>query len=133
MRCSCRHSSWLCRPIPPAATRAFILSRLLASFVALRQHQSWPIANLGRKWNKDDDHQPENAAASTANVNRKLASREALDGIQNLSSAAARRSPAGEPRHEEHVPHSICAYPMTTSSESSHALTPGQIRATDTA
>ncbi|KAF2272569.1 uncharacterized protein EI97DRAFT_205549 [Westerdykella ornata] len=60
-----------------------------------------------KKWPKDDEHQPESTHAAASNVNRKLASRDALDGIQNLNSAAARPSHEAEGRHDEHVPHSI--------------------------
>ncbi|KAF2182235.1 hypothetical protein K469DRAFT_691463 [Zopfia rhizophila CBS 207.26] len=61
-----------------------------------------------KKWSKDDDHHAaDNNASSVSNANRKLASRDALDSIQNLSSASSRRSHEAEPRHDEHVPHSI--------------------------
>lgn len=69
-----------------------------------------------KKWTKDDEQQSnnENAQSSAsnnnannANANRKLASRESLDGIQSLNSATSLRSHEPEPRHEEHVPHSI--------------------------
>ncbi|KAJ4296643.1 hypothetical protein N0V90_006691 [Kalmusia sp. IMI 367209] len=61
-----------------------------------------------RKWNKDDEHHVETTAnASAAGASRKLASREALDSIQNLTSAGSRRSHEAEPWHDEHVPHSI--------------------------
>ncbi|KAF2638082.1 cutinase transcription factor 1 alpha [Massarina eburnea CBS 473.64] len=65
-----------------------------------------------KKWSKDDEHPVENtaASASASNINRKLASRDALDSIQNLTSAAPRRSHETEPRLDEHVPHSICAF-----------------------
>ncbi|KAF2266953.1 cutinase transcription factor 1 alpha [Lojkania enalia] len=58
-----------------------------------------------KKWSKDDDHLENTTTVSAAN--RKLASREALDGFQTLNSASSRRSHEAEPRHEEHVPHSI--------------------------
>ncbi|OCK83063.1 hypothetical protein K432DRAFT_379833 [Lepidopterella palustris CBS 459.81] len=59
-----------------------------------------------KKWSKEDDHSLD-VNASVSNANRKLASREALDSIQNLAAASSRRSHDPEPRHEEHVPHSI--------------------------
>ncbi|KAF2657530.1 hypothetical protein K491DRAFT_690990 [Lophiostoma macrostomum CBS 122681] len=60
-----------------------------------------------KKWSKDDDGHAENTNSSAANANRKLASREALDSIQNLNSASSRQSHETEARHDEHVPHSI--------------------------
>lgn len=62
-----------------------------------------------KKWSKDDDHSTEANASASSNANRKLASREALGSIQkpNLTATASRRSHDPEPRHEEHVPHSI--------------------------
>ncbi|KAH7130774.1 cutinase transcription factor 1 alpha [Dendryphion nanum] len=38
---------------------------------------------------------------------KKLVARDSLDGIQTLNSASSRRSHEAEPRHDEHVPHSI--------------------------
>ncbi|KAF1972863.1 cutinase transcription factor 1 alpha [Bimuria novae-zelandiae CBS 107.79] len=60
-----------------------------------------------KKWNKEDEPHAEPTHASTAGASRKLASREALDSIQNLTSAGSRQSNEAEPWHEEHVPHSI--------------------------
>ncbi|ORY07763.1 fungal-specific transcription factor domain-domain-containing protein [Clohesyomyces aquaticus] len=61
-----------------------------------------------KKWSKDEEHHHagENTA-SASSANRKLASREALDSVQNLTSASSRRSHEAEPRLDEHVPHSI--------------------------
>ncbi|CAI6246693.1 unnamed protein product [Periconia digitata] len=68
-----------------------------------------------KKWSKDDEKHTETTTASTAtaatavtssSINRKLASRDALDSIQHLNSAASCRSHE-EPRLDEHVPHSI--------------------------
>jgi hypothetical protein len=70
----------------------------------------WLSADVRRKWTKDEDHHAaEHSTTSLSNATRKLASRDALDSIQNLNSAASRRSHESEPRHDEHVPHSICA------------------------
>ncbi|KAF2108536.1 cutinase transcription factor 1 alpha [Lophiotrema nucula] len=60
-----------------------------------------------KKWSKDDDHHTESSANNLSSANRKLVSRDALDSVQNLNSASSRRSHEGEPRHDEHVPHSI--------------------------
>ncbi|KAF2463128.1 uncharacterized protein BDR25DRAFT_347359 [Lindgomyces ingoldianus] len=60
-----------------------------------------------KKWTKDDDNHAGENTSSVSSVNRKLASREALDSIQNLTSASSRRSHEAEPRLDEHVPHSI--------------------------
>ncbi|KAF2735243.1 hypothetical protein EJ04DRAFT_492095 [Polyplosphaeria fusca] len=61
-----------------------------------------------KKWSKDEDHQHDSSAA-VSSATRKLASRDALDSIQNLSSASSQPSHEAEPRHDEHVPHSIYA------------------------
>ncbi|KAF2003361.1 cutinase transcription factor 1 alpha [Amniculicola lignicola CBS 123094] len=70
-----------------------------------------PQSFISKKWSKDDDHQHHHAepaaTASVSSANRKLASREALDSAQTLNSASSRRSHEAEPRHDEHVPHSI--------------------------
>jgi hypothetical protein len=83
------------------------------------------ITDVHRKWSKDDDHNhTEHTTSSVSNANRKLASRDALDSIQNLNSAASRRSHEAEPRHDEHVPHSICAFlDNMYENNGSHALT----------
>ncbi|PSN72876.1 hypothetical protein BS50DRAFT_606729 [Corynespora cassiicola Philippines] len=60
-----------------------------------------------KKWNKDDEHHAESTTSAVPSANRKIASREALDSVQSLSSASSRRSHEAEPRHDEHVPHSI--------------------------
>lgn len=59
-----------------------------------------------KKWNKDDEAQTE-TTANTTNVTRKLASRDALDGVQSLNSVSSRASQDAESRINEHVPHSI--------------------------
>jgi len=59
-----------------------------------------------KKWSKDDEQSTENTA-SMANVTRKLASRDALDNAQTLSSSSSRGSHEAESRRDEHVPHSI--------------------------
>ncbi|KAH7080312.1 cutinase transcription factor 1 alpha [Paraphoma chrysanthemicola] len=59
-----------------------------------------------KKWSKDDDQQVE-CANSSSNATRKLASRDAIDSIQNLTSTASRGSHEAESRRDEHVPHSI--------------------------
>lgn len=57
-------------------------------------------------------------------ANRKIASREALDSVQSLSSASSRRSHEAEPRHDEHVPHSICALsPRSISTDVKYVIT----------
>ncbi|KAF2748142.1 hypothetical protein M011DRAFT_494012 [Sporormia fimetaria CBS 119925] len=60
-----------------------------------------------KKWTKDDEHQTENTTSTISTTNRKLASRDALDGVPNLKSAPSRRSHEAEGRPDEHVPHSI--------------------------
>ncbi|KAK1915502.1 hypothetical protein P3342_003312 [Pyrenophora teres f. teres] len=65
-----------------------------------------------KKWSKDDDQASENAsstATTTTTTTRKIASRDALDGVQSLQSASSRASHEAESRREreEHVPHSI--------------------------
>ncbi|KAJ4983702.1 cutinase transcription factor 1 beta [Stagonosporopsis vannaccii] len=59
-----------------------------------------------KKWNKDDDAQAE-TTATTTNVTRKLASRDALDSVPSLKSVSSRASQDAESRINEHVPHSI--------------------------
>ncbi|KAF2856158.1 hypothetical protein T440DRAFT_438912 [Plenodomus tracheiphilus IPT5] len=59
-----------------------------------------------KKWSKDDD-QPIESTPSGSNPNRKLASRDALDGVQSLHSGSSRGSQDAETRRDEHVPHSI--------------------------
>jgi hypothetical protein len=44
----------------------------------------------------------------TATATRKIASRDALDGAQNLNRSSSRGSHEAESRRDEHVPHSIC-------------------------
>jgi hypothetical protein len=68
------------------------------------------FTDVFRKWTKDDEHHTENTTSSVPSANRKLASRDALDSIQSLNTAASRRSHEAEPRPDEHVPHSICAF-----------------------
>lgn len=82
------------------------LSHQLTSFNTTNHF--WANANVSRKWSKDDEQNVENTTSSS-NVTRKLASRDALDSIQ-LGSASSRGSHEAEPRRDEHVPHSICAY-----------------------
>ncbi|KAF1951493.1 hypothetical protein CC80DRAFT_575389 [Byssothecium circinans] len=93
-------SSYASQPV--ATLNFFSVSNALIWQPQIPQH-----TDHGRKWSKDDEHHAETTTASVSNVNRKLASREALDSIQNLNSAAPRSSHEIEPRLDEHVPHSI--------------------------
>lgn len=87
------------------------------------------FADVDRKWNKDDEQQVE-SSSSASNATRKLASREALDITQNLNSASSRGSHEAEARRDEHVPHSICASPISFTER--HVLICPQTRATET-
>jgi hypothetical protein len=68
------------------------------------------LANSRRKWSKDDDQHTE-CTTTNSTATRKLASRDALDGVQNLKAAPSRNSLEAESRRDEHVPHSICTLP----------------------
>ncbi|KAL5458709.1 hypothetical protein PMIN06_003173 [Paraphaeosphaeria minitans] len=59
------------------------------------------------KWSKDDEHHTEPINVSAAAASRKIASRDALDSVQTLTSAGSRRPLDAETWHDEHVPHSI--------------------------
>ncbi|KAI8936555.1 hypothetical protein NX059_006956 [Plenodomus lindquistii] len=59
-----------------------------------------------KKWSKDDE-QPAETSNSASNLNRKLASRDALDSVQSLNPGSSRGSQDAESRRDEHVPHSI--------------------------
>ncbi|KAL5120282.1 hypothetical protein ACEQ8H_001840 [Pleosporales sp. CAS-2024a] len=58
-----------------------------------------------KKWTKEDQQTDSPTASSSAT--RRLASRDALDSIQTLQSAAEQASHESDPRRDEHVPHSI--------------------------
>ncbi|KAF2199870.1 hypothetical protein GQ43DRAFT_433009 [Delitschia confertaspora ATCC 74209] len=67
-----------------------------------------------KKWSKDDEHSNSSVDRNNCssypanlNVNRKLASRDTLDGLQNLAVPSLHSSHDTELRHDEHVPHSI--------------------------
>jgi hypothetical protein len=113
--------------IPQATNGALTASR---SYSNCHEHAvgifgQWILSlTITRKWSKDDEHHTEPTSVSAAAASRKLASRDALDSIQTLTSAGTRRSLDAEAWHDEHVPHSICAFwTQSVTFPQSHGLT----------
>jgi len=83
------------------------------SYQSSTSARTW-LLTVDRKWSKEDEHSNTgDASGSSTNphTNRKLVSRDALDGLQSLAaSTSSRPAHDAEIRQDEHVPHSICAF-----------------------
>lgn len=79
--------------------------------VAISKHPALQTADVSnRKWNKDGEALEENDTSVGKNSNaRKIASRNALDGVAySAGSGMRRKSHDLDASPNEHVPHSIC-------------------------